>query len=172
MKLSSRTLLIPIALLLFSGVAIGQIGEYPGCSNATLLGDYAFRLSGQIYPPAGGAIQRDGVALTHFDGAGKLSQVDFVMSNGLPLAGPTNPSTGFHNQEIGWYKINPDCTGMAEIQFPVPPQGTSGAVVDLMFVLGEHGRVIHTIVSRLVPPNSSVPVPASIHSDGEKVSAF
>jgi hypothetical protein len=172
MKLSIRTLLIATALLLLSHAAMAQTAAENGCSNATLFGNYAFTLSGQIYPPGGAAIQRDGVALTHFNGAGKLSQVDFVMSDGLPLAGPTNLNTGFHINEKGWYRVNSDCTGMAEIQFPIPPQGTSGAVIDLMFVLSEHGRVIHTVVSRVVPPNSNTPLPASIHSDAEKLSGF
>jgi hypothetical protein len=107
--------------------------------------------------------------MTHFNGQGRLTQVDFLMSNGLPTAGPTDPLTGFHVGETGWYKVFPDCTGMAEIDFPKPPGGTSGAVIDLMFVLSNHGNTIHTIVSRLVPPNSSTPVPASIHSDAEKL---
>ena len=58
---------------------------------------------------------------------------------------------------------------MSEIDFPTPPGGTSGAVIDLMFVLSNRGRTIHTIVSQLIPPNSTTPVPVSIHSDGEKL---
>ena len=38
-----------------------------------------------------------------------------------------------------------------------------------MFVLGDHGRVIHTIVSRVLQPGSGNPVPVSIHSDGVKM---
>jgi hypothetical protein len=163
----TATLLLPSAL-------VAQSGDNDGCKNGTLSGDYSFRVSGAILPPVSqGAppvqIQRDGVAMTHFDGKGKLTQVDFVMSNGVPLPGPADPLTGFHIGESGWYKVNPDCTGMAEIDFPTPPGGTSGAVIDLMFVLGNRGRSIHTIVSRLVPPNSTTPVAVSIHSDGEKL---
>lgn len=107
--------------------------------------------------------------MTHFDGVAKLSQVDFVMANGVPVSGPPDPLSGFHTGESGWYKVYPDCTGTAEIQFPAPPGVSSGAVIDLMFVLSNHGRTIHTIVSKLVPPGSTTPVPASIHSDGEKL---
>ena len=146
-----------------------QANDNDGCTNATLSGDYAFTVSGQLLPPGGAPIAREGVAMAHFDGEGGLTQVDFVMSNGVPLTGPTDPLTGFHTGETGWYKVNPDCTGRAEIRFPTPPGLDSGAVIDLMFVLSDHGRVVHTIVSSAVPPGSTTAVPASIHSDGEKL---
>ena len=107
--------------------------------------------------------------MTHFDGNGKLTQVDFVMSNGVELAGVPDPVTGFHIKESGSYHVNSDCTGSAEIRFPAPPGVDSGAVIDLVFVLADHGRVIHTIVSSALPPGSTTPVPVSIHSDGEKL---
>jgi hypothetical protein len=165
-----------MAALLLPAFTFAQSGDNDGCTNATLNGDYGFKVSGQIFPPGSLTfpptavpVQRDGVAMTHFNGQGGLTQVDFLMSNGSPTPGPSDPLTGFHTGETGWYKVFPDCTGMAEIRFPTPPGGTSGAVIDLMFVLSNHGNTIHTIVSRLVPPNSSNPVPASIHSDAEKL---
>jgi hypothetical protein len=159
-----------LALALFLPTAVlAQSGDNDGCSNATLTGDYAFKVSGQILPPGGPAVQREGVAMTHFNGEGKLTQVDFLMSNGVPTTGPTDPLTGFHTGESGWYKVFPDCTGEAEIQFPTPPGLTSGAVIDLRFVLSNHAHTMHTIVSRLLPPGSTTPIPASIHSDAEKL---
>ena len=152
-----------------SAVALAQSGDNDGCTNATLFGDYAFRIGGQLLPPGAPPIGRQGVAMTHFDGAGGLTQVDFVMSNGAPLAGPADPTTLFHIHEQGTYKVNQDCTGSAVIHFPAPPNVSSGAEIDLMFVLGDHGRVIHTIVSRVLQPGSSTPVPASIRSDGVKM---
>ena len=151
------------------GVALAQPVDNDGCTNATLFGDYAFRVDGQLLPPGGPPIERQGVAMTHFDGAGGLTQVDYVMSNGAPLAGPADPVSSFHIAEQGTYKVNPDCTGSAVIHFPAPPNVSSGAEIDLMFVLGDHGRVIHTIVSRALPPGSTTPVPVSIHSDGVKM---
>jgi hypothetical protein len=71
--------------------------------------------------------------------------------------------------ETGTYTVNPDCTGNAQINFPIPPGGTSGAVITLMFVIGDEKRTIHTIVSSLTPPNTTTPVPANIHSDAIKV---
>ncbi|HEX6805734.1 MAG TPA: hypothetical protein VF133_18780 [Terriglobales bacterium] len=160
--------------LALPAMSLAQSGDNDSCTNATLSGDYAFRVSGQIYPPVPQGmppvtIQRDGVAMTHFDAAGKLTQVDFIMSNGVPLMGPTDPLTGFHVAETGWYQVFPDCTGKAEIHFPTPPGGTSGAVIDLKFVLSNQGRTLHAIVSSLTPPNSTASIPASIHSDAEKL---
>lgn len=150
------------------GGARAQAAHNNGCTNASLFGDYAFRVDGRLLPPGGPPIDRQGVAMVHFDGEGSLTQVDFVMSDGAPLAGPADPTTGFHIHEQGSYKVNSDCTGSAVIHFPAPPGVASGAEIDLMFVLGEHGHVIHTIVSRVLQPGGT-PVAASIHSDGVKM---
>ncbi|HUJ94150.1 MAG TPA: hypothetical protein VLW84_02715 [Terriglobales bacterium] len=161
-------LAVAVLVMLISGTAQAQVPN-AGCTTNTLFGDYAFTVSGQIYAPDGTvAQQRDGVAMTHFDGAGHLTQVDFVTSNGVPLSGPTD-SAGFHTKETGTYIVFPDCTGAAEIDMPAPPGLSSGAVINLMFVLGNHGLTIHTVVSQLIPPGSTTPVPASIHSDAEKL---
>jgi hypothetical protein len=42
-------------------------------------------------------------------------------------------------------------------------------VIKLKFVLADNGRVIHTIVYSLTPPNTTVAVPANTHSDAEKL---
>jgi hypothetical protein len=140
------------------------------CSDATLEGAYAFRISGEIFVPGTNtiAVYRDGVAMTTFDGIGGLTQVDWLVGNGVSDPPPT---PGFHDNENGSYTVNADCTGHAEIDFPIPPGGTSGAVITLKFVLGDHGRVIHTIVTSLRPPNTppGTSVPANIHSDAEKL---
>jgi hypothetical protein len=159
------------ALLVPTG-AFAQSGDNDGCTDATLKGDYAFRITGQILPPGGAPVQREGVAMTHFDGHGNLTQVDFVMANGIATSGSTDPITGFHTDETGTYEVFPACTGKAEIRFPAPPGVSSGAVIDLMFVLSNHGRTIHTIVSKLIPPGSSTALPASIHSDAEKLGSI
>jgi hypothetical protein len=169
MKNVLSKLMVTVAVVL---VVTGAWAQTPTavCSNATLNGDYAFRVSGEIFTPAG-VVNRDGVAMTSFDGKGGLSQVDWVVANGVPVAGPSN-SYGFHDNENGSYHVHPDCTGDAQINFPIPPHGTSGAVIQLMFVIGDGGRTLHTIVSSLTPPNTTTPVPANIHSDAVKVSPF
>ena len=140
------------------------------CSNATLMGDYAFRISGEIFVPNSStiAVYNDGVAMTHFDGMGGFTQEDWIVRNGVSDPPPT---PGFHGNETGTYTVNPNCTGHAQIDFPIPLGGTSGAVIKLKFVLAEHGRVIHTIVYSLRPPNTpaGTMVPANVHSDAEKL---
>lgn len=165
----SATVILACGLLAPIG-AFAQESDNDGCTDATLKGDYGFRITGAILNAAGASVDsREGVAMTHFDGKGGLSQVDWVMSNGVPFMAPTDPVTGFHIDETGTYNVNPDCTGSAEIIFPTPPHLSSGAHLYLMFVLSNHGRTIHAIVSKLLPPGSSTPVPVAIHSDAEKL---
>lgn len=147
------------------------------CSNATLMGTYAFRVSGEVFVPGSNTIAayRDGVAMTHFDGMGGLSQKDFIMANGAQ-----SPPTGVFNSEpTGTYTVNADCTGKATIIVPSPCKnsGCNNGEIDLEFVLADGGRVIHTIVKKLTPPGTLTPVynptpspvPANIHSDAEKL---
>ena len=159
----TTSLLVLAAVAGFSGVAcVAQAG----CSSETVKGDYAFRVSGEVF--SNPVVYRDGIALAHFDGGHTLSQVDFVLANGVPVAGPPDYN-GFHTDETGTYRVNENCTGEAEINFPTPPGGTSGAVVKLFFVISEGGRRLNTIVTSLTPPNTKVAVPANIHSDAIRV---
>jgi hypothetical protein len=151
----------------FSGVAGLAQDVRHHCSTATIAGDYAFRVSGELFTPAG-IVNRDGVALTHFDGNHGLKQEDYVLANGVPVAGPTN-ANGFHDMETGTYSVNEDCTGEAEIDFPTPPGGTSGAIIKLLLVISDDGRQINTVVVSLTPPNSTLAVPANIHSDAVRI---
>jgi len=137
------------------------------CSAATIAGDYAFRISGELFTPAG-VVNRDGIALTHFDGDHRLSQEDYVLANGVPTPGPKD-ADGFNSRETGTYTVNEDCTGEAEIDFPTPPEGTSGAVIKFFFIISDDGRQLNTIVTSITPPNSSRAVPANIHSDAVRV---
>ena len=139
----------------------------PTCSDETIAGTYAFRVSGEVFTGAG-LVYRDGIALTTFSGRHYLTQMDYVVANGVEVPGPVGPD-GFHVDETGTYTVNENCTGMAQIDFPTPPGGTSGAVIQLFFVVGDGGRVIHTIVTSLTPPNTKVAVPANIHSDAVRV---
>jgi hypothetical protein len=55
------------------------------CTNAILKGEYGFTITGQILAgPAAGPVA--GVAMTFYDGQGKLDQVDHVFHNGKPPA--------------------------------------------------------------------------------------
>jgi Tol biopolymer transport system component len=74
-----------------------------------------------------------------------------------------------YESNTGTYHMNSDCTGTAQIDFPPPPGATSGAIINLIMVLSDHGRTIHTVVTSLTPPGVPGPVPVVIHSDGSKL---
>jgi hypothetical protein len=153
---------------LLSVGARAQGNDKDGCSDATLRGDYAFTVSGTIWvtDPQGvlEEVQRGGIAMTHFNGIGGLSQVDFVMSghNNLPTppTPPTDPVTGFHIMETGTYKVYSDCTGTFTINSP-------GTTITVKFVLSDQGRAIHAVVTSLILPSG--PVTALIRSEGHKL---
>jgi hypothetical protein len=175
MKISAHKVFLSSAVVLLALGGTAWAGDNHGCSDATLYGDYAFTVSGQIFLPNGTSILRDGVALTHFDGAGHLTQVDSVLSspNATVVPGaPVDSETGFHDNETGTYTVHGDCTGTFEVLFPpnVSASGTvPGAKLTVLFVLGNHGRDIYTIVTAITPPGAPGPVPALIHSDGHKL---
>jgi len=180
MKTNLLKLAVTCALVLLFLGGSTKAQDNDGCSQATLKGDYAFTISGTFWVGPGNsiAVQRDGVAMTHFDGAGNLWQVDFVLSSpnaptppGIP---PTDPVTGFHTEEKGTYTVDQDCTGTFTINNPplvnkLTGASTPGAIIVVKFVLSDHGRAIHTVVTALTPPGASEPVPALIHSEGYKL---
>jgi hypothetical protein len=164
-----------------SGPAKAQNGDNDGCSNATLRGDYSFTIHGEsigvLVPQTTGVpklvpfpnpLPIDGVAITHFDGktnpdgTGGLTQIDFVIRNGISLATPTTPvtSNGFRSEETGTYTVNQDCTGTFKIMFPDTSE------IDVAFVLANHGREIRTVVTRQhVPPLPPPAIPAGATCD-------
>jgi hypothetical protein len=167
----------PALLLIGSTAAQAQSSDNDGCSNSTLKGDYAFTVSGQIFVPNGPVVQREGVAMTNFDGEGNLSQVDFVLSSpnapAPPGTSPVDSVTGFHTEEKGTYTVHSDCTGTFTIKSPnlTTSTGSSipGAIIVVQFVLSNGGRSIHTVVSSLTPAGAPGPVPALIRSEGHKL---
>jgi hypothetical protein len=102
------------------------------CSDRTLRGDYAFAIDGTILTASSPLLVR-GVAMTHFDGRGNLSQVDFVTLNGVAGGADWRPATGT-------YEIDPDCTGKAQI-FPA-----GAPALNLRLVVGDRGRQVRTVV--------------------------
>jgi hypothetical protein len=145
------------------------------CNSETIKGDYAVRVSGEVFvPPASPnqlpviAAYRDGIALVHFDRNHGLTQVDYVVANGAVVPGPPD-GNGFHTDETGTYTVNENCTGSAEIDFPTPPGGTSGAVIKVLLVISDDGRRFNEIVTSLTPPNSTTPAMVNIHADARRV---
>lgn len=104
------------------------------CTDRTVRGDYGFSIDGTILAGTPNAFLLRGVAMTHFDGDGGLTQVDFTTRNGAPTTADWRGATGS-------YAINPDCTGTAEI---VPSDGSPA--LRLRLVVVDHGREIRTIV--------------------------
>jgi hypothetical protein len=109
-------------------------GAWFKCSNRTLRGDYGFSIDGTILAGTPNAFLLRGVAMTHFDGRGTLSQVDFTTRNGAPLTPDWRPA-------VGTYAINADCTGTAQI---IPGDGSP--TLNLRLVVVDHGREVRTIV--------------------------
>jgi hypothetical protein len=168
-----KAMVAGLFLMAFTSIgAKAQDGGDRGCSDSTLRGDYAFTVSGTIWvtDPSGAvvAVQRDGIAMTHFDGTGGLSQVDTVLSSPSnlpkPPAPPVDPVNGFQTGETGKYTVHSDCTGTFTID-------TSSSIITVNFVLSDHGRAIHTIVTSLylLKPSGPVLTPALIHSEGHKL---
>ena len=109
-------------------------GAWFSCSDRTLKGDYGFSIDGTILAGTPNAFLLRGVAMTHFDGHGNLSQVDFTTRNGAPVTPDWRPA-------VGTYAINDDCTGTAQI---VPSDG--GPAVNLRLVVVNRGREVRTTV--------------------------
>ena len=168
-QLLGRLLAALTLLLAFS--VIPAFANNNGCSNATLKGDYGSTISGYQPNPDGTMSPVKGVAITHFDGAGKLTQRDFVVTAGVPSPGNGNSLTGFQfsTGETGTYTVNPDCTGSAEIDQNVPvPSGSTG-VLKLILVVTNDGRAIHTVVAEFTPPGATTPLLNTTSSDAWKI---
>ncbi len=153
---------IVIAALTFpalNGIAPAQSAP---CSDATLQGTYAFTLHGEHLGinlgggPHGGAgfysfdppEPIDGVAIVNFDGAGNLTQSDFVIMNGSKRPGQTDPTTGFDSGETGQYTVFPDCTGSFEVDFPPAASPPShGTFFTVRFVTTPKGATVNGVIN-------------------------
>ncbi len=110
---------IRITMLLFLAPAVwAQDTPFQTvCTNATIEGDYGFTVTGtrRSAPVPGAPVETIvGVAMTHFDGSGNLTQTDNIHGsiNGFP---------GPDRKGAGTYTINPDCTGTMTLDSPGSP---------------------------------------------------
>lgn len=144
---TSKALLIATGVFVVCGAAFGRLAgansgdmaggaqdPAPHCSNRTLKGDYGFSIEGTILAGTPNAFALRGVAMTHYDGDGNLSQVDFTTRNGVPMSPDWRPG-------VGTYTINANCTGTAHI---VQSDGTPS--VTLRLVVVDRGREVRTVV--------------------------
>jgi hypothetical protein len=168
---------VAAVVMLAATTGVGARAQFStACTDATLKGDYSVTISGQIFLPGGVVVQRLGINITHFDGAGHLSQEDLVLSSPnapAPLGVPPKNASGFQIDETGTYTVNPDCTGMLTINFPNLTTSTGGsvkgAVISAHFTISDSGRAVHILVTSLTPPGAPGPVPALISSEGRKI---
>lgn len=144
-------------LLAASAFCSAQIPGGQQCSNATLNGNYAFTIVGQILAPAPAAGLVSGVALSTFDGQGGLSQVDHVLHNGIA------PSVEWRKADAtnSSYSVNPDCTGTMTIVF-----NDGSPTLHLEIVIDNNGKEVRTVVTQPAPGS---PLQPAITSIGTKV---
>ena len=137
-KLQNMKIAAPLAIVccfLLSGiVARAQDTSSNGpCSNRTLRGDYGFKVDGTlINGPRTGLLRA--VAMTHFDGQGNLTQVDFGILNGVPYGEDWRAAKGT-------YTVNANCTGSFQL---VPSDGSPS--INVRMVVVKNGKEIHTVV--------------------------
>ena|ERR1700730_15587137 len=160
-----RVILVVILFALALPSASGARDNH-GCTNATLKGDYGFRVVGRGPGISSTAV----VGIRHFDGAGNLTQIDFGVTDGLPTPNEVNPATGafqFRTGETGTYQVNPDCTGSMEIHL-VPP-GVPGGVIKIVFVTSNDGQAIHEVVAEFIPPGATQRLLSTTYADDWKL---
>ena len=139
--LSKSISIMSIALgALFLSSPMWADDEPAQCTNRTLLGDYGFHVEGVVLaipglvlPPSGLLLR--GVAMTRFDGRGKMTQVDFVTVGGM--APPVDWAAA-----SGTYAVNPNCTGTWQLNIP----GNPLSPVKVHFVVVKRGTEIRTVV--------------------------
>lgn len=139
-KQSLRFSMIATPLIIVCGLMIPESlasaqSENGQCSDRMLQGDYGFAVEGVVLPAPGVQLPVRGVAMTHFDGEGHLSQVDHIVINGAPPELEWTPGKGT-------YHVNPDCTGTMRIDIP-----SARDFVNLRFVVVMRGQEIHTVVT-------------------------
>ena len=149
----ARPMMIAFGLLMASSFAWADDAADTKCTNRTLNGDYGFTIEGVILALPGATIPPGGlpfrsVAMGHFDGKGKYTQVDHIVAGGAPP--PVEWTVG-----SGPYTVNPDCTGKLVINVP----GSPFSPVKLTFVVVRKGREIRTVVD---PNGTSISATTSI----------
>ncbi len=126
------------ALVLLMLVALGSgyaQRNSAACNDKLIAGNYGFTVQGTKLAGAGPTGPMVGVAMTQFDGKGKLSQIDTVTIDGDVVADFT------HTPATGTYSVNSNCTGTFTIDFTDgrPPVVTN-------FVVVANGEEIDTVV--------------------------
>jgi hypothetical protein len=146
-------------LLAASGLSAQDGAFQEICTNATLQGDYGFTVTGMRPSGPGAPVEMIvGVAMTHFDGNGGLTQTDNIHGSLSGLATPDRKGTGT-------YSINPDCSGTMTLSNQGSPTLT------LRIVVVDDGNEVRTAVvdpTATVVPGTSPPQ-VIVTSNGRRV---
>jgi len=128
MKIRIPALMFALAVAPFSAIP----ADASVCNNATIRGDYAYTIHGQVFVPNGPVLAIDGLARTTFDGQGNVFELDAVAANGNMAPGWV-PNTGI-------YSVNPDCTGTITVTNGNQP------LIHLQIIISQSGNTIHEMV--------------------------
>jgi hypothetical protein len=128
-----------MCVLVFAGLMTTAAGmaqsTSPACNDELIKGNYGFTIEGTKLGGLGPIGPQVGVAMTQFDGEGRLAQIDTVTIDGKVVADFTHPPA------TGAYTVNSDCTGSFTIEFK---DGRPAVVAN--FVVVANGSEIDTVV--------------------------
>jgi hypothetical protein len=133
-KLAARFAGFALLVLGASTLGFAQ-SDSPRCNAGLIAGSYGFTLTGNKLAGNGPIGPQVGVAMTHFDGDGSLTQIDTVTIAGKVVADFT------HTPANGTYSVNPDCTGTFTLDFT---DGRPPVVAN--FVVVKNGMEIDAVV--------------------------
>ncbi len=153
--------LIAILILASTCVHAEDRGMGNGCSDATLRGDYGFTISGTrpTGPPPAPIEQFVGLAITHFDGNGGLTQP--VGSSHGSISGDSPTDTGF-----GTYSLNANCSGTMTLNLT----GRTPAVsLRIWMVVVDRGKEVRLVVMTPTPNGTPYPPASLTTSNGKKI---
>ena len=129
MKGTIVSLFVFASMLLLSAVANAQTTDRPECTNAILNGSYGVLHDGVDFGEAGHLAE---VAVVTFDGEGHWTLDATIVRQGSGL--------DRHQRSNATYKVNPDCTGSAELH--------GSATFTFDFVVLDGGQGLWQIATR------------------------
>ena len=126
----ANTLAITIVTALALGIAPTAQAADKGCTNTTLLGAFAYKVTGVITAPPAEAGPFASVGTQIFDGNGGTTATAWVSQNGTIVQVTIK----------GTYTVNPDCTGSFTLQIsPV------GLTTHTFFAIDDSGAEFQAI---------------------------
>jgi len=152
--------LVFTVLVAIAASAWAQENGFPlHCTDATLEGDFGFAVTGTRPSGPNAPVESVvGVAMTHFDGVGNLTQIDNIHGSINGLQTPDRKGTGT-------YSINPDCTGTMTLSNEGSPTLT------LRIVVVDNGNEVRTAVvnpTATITPGTPAPQ-VMVTSNGRRV---